>query len=113
MKLAMKIETDRLIIRSLRPDDEQAFIEMASDGSLTEIFGDCSECSHWMGKWIAESIQLEQENNPARAYLAYCVERKSDHTIIGSVGCTYYEDMKRIGITYFLGADHRGHGYMP
>ncbi len=61
----MKIETDRLIIRSLRPDDEQAFIEMASDGSLTEIFGDCSECSHWMGKWIAESIQLEQENNPA------------------------------------------------
>ena len=69
----MKIETDRLIIRSLRPDDEQAFIEMASDGSLTEIFGDCSECSHWMGKWIAESIQLEQENNPARAYLANCV----------------------------------------
>ena len=108
----MKIETDRLIIRSLRPDDEPDFITMASDGSLTEIFGDCSDCSHWIGQWIAESIQLEKENNPARAYLAYCVERKKDHTVIGSVGCTYYEDMKRTGITYFLGADHRGHGYM-
>ena len=86
----MKIETDRLIIRSLRPDDEPDFITMASDGSLTEIFGDCSDCSHWIGQWIAESIQLEKENNPARAYLAYCVERKKDHTVIGSVGCTYY-----------------------
>ena len=46
----MKIETDRLIIRSLRPDDEPDFITMASDGSLTEIFGDCSDCSHWIGQ---------------------------------------------------------------
>lgn len=108
----MRIETDRLIIRSLRTEDEQAYIQMASDGSLTEIFGDCSECRHWMGRWIAESIQLEKENNPGRAYLAYTVERKTDHAVIGSVGSTYYEDLGKIGITYFLGADYRGHSYM-
>lgn len=108
----MRIETDRLIIRSLRPDDEQAYIKMASDGSLTEIFGDCSDCRHWMGKWIAESIQLEKENNPGREYLAYTIESKADHAVIGSVGSTYYEDFGKIGITYFLGADYRGHSYM-
>ena len=30
------IETERLIIRSMELTDEQAFIEMASDGSLDE-----------------------------------------------------------------------------
>ena len=40
----MFLETERLIIRSLCPSDEKALIEMASDGSLTEIYGDCSEC---------------------------------------------------------------------
>ena len=59
----MQIQTDRLIIRSLRPSDEGAFVEMASDGSLTEIFGDCSRCREWMGGWIRESLQLEAEDN--------------------------------------------------
>ena len=36
----MFLETKRLIIRSIRTSDEKAFIEMASDGSLTEIFGE-------------------------------------------------------------------------
>ena len=58
------LETDRLLIRSLRPSDEKAFIEMASDGSLTEIFGDCSECDKWMGNFIKEAMRLELENDP-------------------------------------------------
>jgi len=108
----MRIETERLIIRSLKLSDEQAFIEMASDGSLTEIYGDCSECHKWMGKWIRESIQLEAQNDPNHAYLAFVVEDKSSGQAIGSVGTSYYEDMQRIGITYFIGANFRGHGYM-
>lgn len=52
----MFLETKRLIIRSIRTSDEKAFIEMASDGSLTEIFGDCSECHKWMGEFISEAI---------------------------------------------------------
>lgn len=108
----MRIETKRLIIRSLKPDDEQAFIKMASDGSLTEIFGDCSECSQWMGTWIREAMQLETENNPNKAYLAYSIECKTNNEVIGSVGCSYYEDLDQIGITYFTGADYRCRGYM-
>ncbi|MDE5930960.1 MAG: GNAT family N-acetyltransferase [Lachnospiraceae bacterium] len=107
----MHLETERLLIRSLRSTDEKAFIEMASDGSLTEIFGDCSECHKWMGDFIKEAMRLELENNPNREYLAYAIEDKNTHTVIGSVGTSYYEDFQKIGVTYFIGAKFRGHGY--
>lgn len=51
----MFLETKRLIIRSLHPSDEKAFIEMASDGSLTEIYGSWCYIFYWhqlSRKWI-------------------------------------------------------------
>ena len=107
----MRIETNRLIIRSLTLEDEQAFIEMASDGSLNEIYGDCSECDKWMGQWIRESMQLEIENDPNREYLAFVIEEKNIGQAIGSVGTSFYEDLQKIGITYFVGSKFRGQGY--
>ncbi len=56
----MLLQTRRLRVRSIRPEDEKAFIHMASDGSLTEIFGDCRECHKWMGDFIEEAIRLEK-----------------------------------------------------
>lgn len=108
----MQIQTGRLIIRSLRPSDEGAFVEMASDGSLTEIFEDCSRCREWMGGWIRESLQLEAEDNPRHAYLAFAVEEKAGGQVVGSVGSSYYEDLERVGVTYFIGAPFRGRRYM-
>lgn len=107
----MFLETQRLIIRSLRPADEKAFIEMASDGSLIEIYGDCSECHKWMGEFISDAIKLEAEDNPYNEYLAFAIEDKRSHKVIGSVGSSYYEDFKEVGVTYFIGADDRGNGY--
>ncbi|WP_313577518.1 hypothetical protein [Lacrimispora sp.] len=40
----MDLEYERIIIRDLILKDASAFINMASDGSLIDIFGDCSEC---------------------------------------------------------------------
>ena len=51
----MKIYTQNLAIRSLRPDDERALMDMAGDGSLSEIFGDCSRAGEWMGGWLREA----------------------------------------------------------
>lgn len=107
----MYLETAQLLIRSFRSSDEKAFIEMASDGSLTEIFGDCSECHKWMGNFIKEAMRLEQENDPGKEYLAYVIEDKNEHTIMGSVGTSYYEDFQEIGVTYFIGTKFRGNGY--
>lgn len=30
---------------------------------------------------------------------------------IGAVGCTFYADLNQVGITYFIGAADRRHGY--
>lgn len=107
----MRLETKRLMIRSIQPTDEKAFIDMASDGSLWEIFGDCSECDQWMGEFISEAIRLEAEDDPYHEYLAFAIEDKSSHLVVGSVGSSYYEDFKEVGVTYFIGAEYRGNGY--
>lgn len=107
----MLLETKRLIIRSLQPTDENAFIGMASDGSLWEIFGDCSECDKWMGEFIIDAIALEAEGNPYHEYLAFAIEDKASHMVVGSVGSSYYEDFEEVGVTYFIGAEYRGNGY--
>ena len=73
----MLLETQRLMIRSIRPSDEKAFIEMASDGSLTEIYGDCSECHKWMGEFIKEAMKLEMEDDPYHAYVCKVQSEKT------------------------------------
>ena len=107
----MHIETERLIIRSMQPSDEAAFVEMASDGSLHEIFGDCSDCGEWMGDFVSESIELEKRNDPTSEYLAFTIEDKRTHKVLGSVGSTFYDDLGEVGVTYFIGAKYRGHRY--
>lgn len=107
----MYLETRRLLVRNIQLTDEKPFIEMASDGSLTEIFGDCSECDKWMGDFIREAMRLDLENNPHREYLAYAIEEKESHSVVGSVGTSFYEDFQKVGVTYFIGARFRGKGY--
>lgn len=107
----MRLETKRLIIRSIQPTDENALIDMAADGSLWEIFGDCSECQKWMGEFIRDAIRLEAEDDPYHEYLAFAIEDKNSHMMVGSVGSSYYEDFKEVGVTYFIGAEYRGNGY--
>ena len=31
--------------------------------------------------------------------------------VVGSVGCSYYEDLRETGSTYFVGAQYRNNGY--
>lgn len=106
----MLIETQRLIIRELKTEDAMPFIEMAADGSLNDIGFD-KDCSRWMSEWIAEAGKFAVRENPYMDYLAYTVALKDENTVIGSVGCSYYEDLQETGVTYFIGAQYRNHGY--
>lgn len=106
----MLIETERLIIRPIEPTDELPFAEMASNGSLSDI-GFEANCSKWMNKWIIEAMMLSAKDNPFSDYLAYTIVLKGNHTVIGSVGCSYYEDLQKTGITYFIGTKYRHNGY--
>ena len=109
----MYIETDRLIIRDMELSDESAYVEMASDGSLDEdIFAGCSNKYHeWMRGWIAETIVLNQKDNPLQDYLSYSIVEKESNAVIGSIGCSYFDDLNQVGLVYFIGAKHRRKGY--
>ena len=108
----MKIcETDRIIIREFTQDDTKAFIDMTADGSLWELFGDCSEAAGWMAKWIGESKEITERDNPYEEYLAYAIVDKITKDVIGSVGCSVYEDIHEIGIAYCIGSKYRGKGF--
>ena len=38
--------------------------------------------------------------------------RQDNGAVLSSAGCSYYEDLRKVGMTYyFLGAAHRGRGY--
>ena len=109
----MYIETERLIIRSMQLSDEAAFVEMASDGRLDrDIFGGWGKkYQEWMKKLVEESIKLDKENDPQKDYLAYTVVDKEQNIPVGSVGCSYYEEGREVGMTYFIGTKYRGKGY--
>lgn len=107
----MKIETERLIIRSIRPGDEIVYAEMVKDGSLGEIGFD-EDFHKWMGVWIKEALELTEKDDPRADYIPCTIVLKSTGEIVGNVGCTFYEDMKKVGICYFAGSAFRRMGYV-
>lgn len=106
----MQIETQRLLIRDIRTEDKIPFAEMAADGSLNDCGFD-KNCGSWIAKWIEEAKQFALRNDPDKDYLAYTIVLKNEGTVVGSVGCSYYEDLRETGITYFIGAGYRNNGY--
>ncbi len=106
----MRIETQRLLIRDIETDDAMPFAIMAVDGSLNDCGFD-KDCSSWIIKWITEAKNFALRDNPNIDYLAYTITLKDDATVVGSVGCSYYEDFRETGITYFVGAQYRNNGY--
>ena len=65
----------------------------------------------WITQWRAEAEKFAIRDNPAMDYLAYAVILKNVNIAVGAVGCSYYEDLNEIGITYFIGAQYRNNGY--
>ena len=107
----MYIETERIIIRSIQHGDEKVYAEMAKDGSLAEIGFD-ENFSDWADRWINEAMKLTKKDDPRTDYIPCTIVLKSTGEVIGNVGCTYFKDMKKIGICYFAGADYRRKGYV-
>lgn len=106
----MKIETQRLLIRDVRTEDGIPFAKMAADGSLIDCGFD-RNCGRWITKWTAEAEGFAFRDNPDMDYLAYTITLKDEAAVVGSIGCSYHEDFRKTGITYFIGAQYRNNGY--
>ena len=102
----MWLETNRLIIRSIQRGDEIIFSSMAQDGSLSQVGFDAN-CSEWINDWIEEALKLTNNDNPRENYIPCTVILKETEEVIGSVGSTYYEDVDKVGICYFIGTPFR------
>ncbi|MDE7284614.1 MAG: GNAT family N-acetyltransferase [Lachnospiraceae bacterium] len=106
----MLLETQRLIIRDLKTEDAVSFVEMSADGSLNDVGFD-RDCGSWIAEWTTEAKDFAVRDNPDMDYLAYTITLKEENIVIGSIGCSYYEDFHETGITYFIGAQYRNNGY--
>ena len=106
----MRIVTERLIIRSIKPGDETIFAEMAKDGSLIDV-GFEDNCSEWIGDWINEAMGLSDKDDPRADYIAEVICLKEDGRVIGSIGTSYYEDVDKVGAVWFIGSEFRQRGY--
>ena len=102
----MWLETNRLIIRSIQRGDEIIFSGMSQDGSLSQVGFDAN-CSEWINDWIEEALKLTNNDNPRENYIPCTVILKETEEVIGSVGSTYYEDVDKVGICYFIGTPFR------
>jgi hypothetical protein len=80
----MRIETERLIIRSIEPGDEKIFAEMAEDGSLNDVGFD-EHCSEWIGDWINEATLLSEKDDPRADYIAYFFEHYAEDEILSTI----------------------------
>ena len=108
--LFIQIETQRLLIRDIETEDAIPFAIMAADGTLNDCGFD-KDCGRWIAKWITEVKEFTLRDDPDRDYLAYTITLKDKAVVVGSVGCSYYEDLQETGITYFIGAQYRNNGY--
>ncbi len=61
--------------------------------------------------WVKEAISMYSKNNPYCDCLAYSIVNKKSNQVIGSVGCSAYQNIHEIGITYFIDKNHRNYGY--
>ena len=107
---AMKIETERLIIRSLEEGDGKTLAKLAEDGSFSELGFD-AESSQWIDDWMKEAIGLSLKDDPRSDYICSIICLKENGRVIGTVGNTYFEDTRKIGICYGIGAQYRRMGY--
>ena len=74
--MTINIETERIIIRSIKRGDEKAYAEMAKDGSLAEIGFDES-FSDWAEDWINEAVTLTEKDNPRADYIPCTIVLKT------------------------------------
>jgi len=107
MDLIPRLQTERLILRALRPEDFEEYARFMADPDVMRyLSGDpLSRADAWrsmasvMGHWML------------RGYGMWAVERKEDGAFIGRVGMHNPEGWPALEVGWTLGKDYWGKGY--
>lgn len=107
MELVPRLQTERLILRALRPEDFEEYARFMADPDVMRyLSGDpLSRADSWrsmaavMGHWML------------RGYGMWAVERKEDGAFVGRVGLHNPEGWPALEVGWTLGKDYWGKGY--
>ncbi len=105
------IETDRLLLREFRADDEQAIHAYASDPEVVRLMVWGPNTPEMTKAFLAAALK-EQEQWP-RPFVSLAIELKSERRVIGSIGLRIKDEKNRAAdIGYVLARAYWRQGYM-
>lgn len=105
------IETDRLIIRKLIPEDAKDIYEFTSRDEVTSFLTwDAHKNIERTRSFLGSIIDKYEKNKVSQ----WGIELKEKGTIIGIAGfINYWEDHAKAEVAFVLSPDYWGKGYMP
>jgi RimJ/RimL family protein N-acetyltransferase len=107
---APTLETERLVLRELRPDDARAIAERAGDRRVARylIAVPTPYPVTLASRWIASRIAWWQQGRGVTLAVAL---RGADAELLGTVSLRRFARDRRAELGYWLGADAWGRGY--
>lgn len=101
------LETERLILRALRPEDFEVYARFMADPDVTlHLTGEpMTRAEAW------RNMAMVVGHWALRGYGRWAVERKSDHVFLGHVGLWNPEGWPGLEVGWTLAKEHWGQGY--
>ena len=106
-------ETERLIIRAVRPGDEEALLPSWSDPEMTRYTGVREDVPAFLAGMVAE-MQGKQPGDLGRSgpWYQYIAERRSDGHVIGDLGVGFgVPGERQVELGYRILPGHHRQGY--
>ncbi len=104
------IETPRLILRQIQPEDAEALFATFSDEDVMEFYGDLP---HKSVEDSRELIRMQHEWYARRQGIRWGITRRGDDTVIGSCGFFHFDEgFLRAEAGYELNKAHWRQGIM-
>ena len=103
-----QLETDRLILRKMTPDDAEPIFQIFADDEVTKFYDVASFTSIGQAR---ELIELNLERFNRREGIRWAIVRKEDDTLVGTCGYNnLYKTSRRGVIGYDLARAYWGKG---
>ncbi|WP_432664926.1 GNAT family N-acetyltransferase [Wukongibacter baidiensis] len=100
-------ETERLILRTLEPDDLDSVMNFWGDNEVMKYCGGSLEDKEIIAKAINNYMNSQRE----RGFSAYAVILKKTDEVIGACGYNYTKNDSEIELIYHFAKKHWGKGY--
>lgn len=109
--MTIRIETDRLVLRPLAPEDAEPHMAMMADPDVAAFLAPGGEVPSRMDRWRQFASYLGHWQ--MRDFGFFAVEEKATGSFIGRVGPWMPEGWPGLECGWAIASDHWGKGYAP